>query len=295
MNRRNRVVGRPQKRRIRCMTQQYQTISDALHWLVRHQQEQPTLGDLARQFGLSEAHLQRTFQDFAGVSPKQFLKHLTRSEALRRLRSGESVLDAALGSGLSGPGRLHDLLVTTEAMTPGEARRQGAGVDMYWGTGDTPFGPALVAWTPRGITFLAFCSRKSSRTALAELDAQWPGCRFIESPAQDLLDQVFARTRQQPLKVWLRGSPFQLKVWEALLAIPSGMHCSYGTLARHLEMPSASRAVGTAVGRNPVSWLIPCHRVITSLGGLGGYRWGTDTKQALIAYEAACLATAEAA
>lgn len=273
--------------RIRSMNTQYETIANALHWLVEHQQEQPSLARLAAHLGLSEAHLQRTFQSFAGVSPKQFLKHLTRDEALNRLRRGESVLDAALGSGLSGPGRLHDLLLTTEALTPGQARRLGAGVTMHWGLGMSPFGAAFIAWTDKGITFLAFCTGRSPQQALQELQAQWPDAELHQSPAQAVLDAVFDRSAQQPLKVWLRGSPFQLKVWEALLAIPSGMHCSYGALAATLGRPSASRAVGTAVGRNPVSWLIPCHRVITSLGGPGGYRWGVDTKLAMIAFEAA--------
>jgi AraC family transcriptional regulator of adaptative response/methylated-DNA-[protein]-cysteine methyltransferase len=220
------------------------------------------------------------------VTPKQYLKHLTRNEALRRLREGETVLDAALGSGLSGPGRLHDLLVTTEALTPGEARRRGDGVSMNWGTGQTPFGPALVAWTDKGITFLGFCTGKSADQALSELQAQWPDAVLSQAAAQPLLDHAFSGAGEQPLKVWLRGSPFQLKVWEALLAIPQGLHCSYGSLAQSLDHPKASRAVGTAVGRNPVSWLIPCHRVITSLGGPGGYRWGIDTKLAMIAFEA---------
>lgn len=268
------------------MNRQYDTIADALHWLVRHQSEQPSLAQLANHVGLSEAHLQRTFQEFAGVTPKQFLKHLTRDEALRRLRQGESVLEAALGSGLSGPGRLHDLLITTEAVTPGQARRLGAGLTMHQGVGQTPFGPALLAWTDMGITFLAFCTAKTSRQALQELRVQWPDASLVEGEAQPLLDTAFDGAGERPLRVWLRGSPFQLKVWEALLAIPSGLHCSYGTLAQSLGRPSASRAVGTAVGRNPVSWLIPCHRVITSLGRPGGYRWGIDTKLAMIAFEA---------
>lgn len=268
------------------MDRHYDTIGEALHWLVTHQQEQPSLSRLADHVGLSEAHLQRVFQEFAGVTPKQFLKHLTREEALRRLRRGESVLDAALGAGLSGPGRLHDLLLTTEALTPGEARRAGQGVAMRWGTGATPFGPALLAWTDRGITFLAFCTERDPGEALAELQDQWPDAQLVESPAQPHLDRIFAAAGTGPLRVWLRGSPFQLKVWEALLAIPEGAHCSYGALAAALGQPTASRAVGTAVGRNPVSWLIPCHRVITSLGGPGGYRWGLPTKLAMVACEA---------
>jgi AraC family transcriptional regulator of adaptative response/methylated-DNA-[protein]-cysteine methyltransferase len=268
------------------MNRQYDIIATALDWLVRNQHSQPGLAELSASVGLSEAHLQRTFQAFTGVSPKQFLKHLTREEALRRLRDGETVLDAALGSGLSGPGRLHDLLVTTEAITPGEARRQGGGVRLRYGKGQTPFGPAFIAWNERGITFLGFCTHRSAEEALEELRAQWPDAVLEPAPAQQLLNRVFGNTSDRPLEVWLRGSPFQLKVWEALLRIPEGLQCSYGSLAVFLGRPSASRAVGTAVGRNPVSWLIPCHRVITSLGGPGGYRWGIETKLAMVGTEA---------
>ena len=199
------------------------------------------------------------------------------------------MLDAALDAGLSGPGRLHDLLLTTDAVTPGEARRRGADLTLSTGIGPTPFGPALVAWTERGLTFLAFTRERGEALAREELAAQWPDARFVEAPteAQRWLGRVFEGSESGPLPLWLRGSPFQLKVWEALLAIPPGTHSSYGQLAAALGKPSASRAVGTAVGRNPVSWLIPCHRVITRSGTLGGYRWGLTTKQAMIGVEAA--------
>jgi len=271
------------------MNTQYEMVAEAMHWMISNQHSQPGLEDLADHVGLSAAHLQRTFQEFAGVSPKQFLKHLTRQQALDRLRKGASVLDAALDSGLSGPGRLHDLIVTTEALTPGEARRRGAGVDMDYGFAMTPFGRSLVAWTGRGITFLGFCHDRSPEDALNELRGQWPDARLRQSDASaaELLEGVFAGVHKQPIRVWLRGSPFQLKVWEALLAIPPGAHCTYGQIARFLGQPGAGRAVGTAVGRNPVSLIIPCHRVITSLGGPGGYRWGVDTKLAIIGFEAA--------
>ncbi len=269
--------------------QQNDLMAEALYWLVEHQQQQPSLGQLSSHIGLSQSHLQRTFQEHVGVSPKQFLKYLTKEQALRRLQGGETVLDTAIDCGLSGPGRLHDLIVTTEAMTPGEARNAGSEVEISYGFGMTPFDDALVAWTARGISFLAFCHHTGRPEALRQLHQQWSGASFLESQdnAERFLNDVFAKTRSQPLRVWLRGSPFQLKVWEALLAIPPGTHCTYGQIAAYLDRPKASRAVGTAVGRNPVSWLIPCHRVITSMGTLGGYRWGTDTKQALIAFESA--------
>jgi AraC family transcriptional regulator of adaptative response/methylated-DNA-[protein]-cysteine methyltransferase len=268
---------------------QYDLMADALHWLVANQQHQPSLGQLSEHIGLSQSHLQRTFQAFVGVSPKQFLKYLTKEQALMRLQHGATVLNAALDCGLSGTGRLHDLMVSTEAMTPGEARQSGRGVRILHGFGITPFGEVLLGWTTRGINFLAFCYDKGRREALRQLQQQWSGASFTESgaEAQNLAQQIFTTTREQPLRVWLRGSPFQLKVWEALLAIPPGTHCTYGQIAAFLDRPRASRAVGSAVGRNPVSWLIPCHRVITSLGTPGGYRWGIGTKRALIAYEAA--------
>jgi AraC family transcriptional regulator of adaptative response/methylated-DNA-[protein]-cysteine methyltransferase len=268
---------------------QYELVSDALYWLVENRQRQPGLQELAAHVGFSPSHLQRTFRAFAGVSPKQFLKFLTKEQALERLRKGASVLDAALDCGLSGTGRLHDLLITTEALTPGEARNAGRGVEIRFGYGPTPFGDALLGWTGRGISFLGFTRCKGRRHALAELRGQWPGAALIRSPqeATTLLERIFRVGDGQPLNVWLRGSPFQLKVWEALMSIAPGTHATYGQLAEQLAAPLASRAVGGAIGRNPVSWLIPCHRVITSAGTLGGYRWGTDTKQALIGYESA--------
>lgn len=269
------------------MDTHHEMISRALRYLVTHQAEQPGLDALARHLGRSEGHVQRTFQAYAGLSPKQFLRMLTREKALERLARGANVLDAALDSGLSGPGRLHDLLLSTDAMTPGEARRRGAGVLLEHGVGASPFGRALVAWNDRGLTFLGFTDTGRDH-CLRELAGQWPDATLRENPAvaQEWIRAIFERSDQEPLKLWLRGSPFQLKVWEALLAIPVGRHVSYRQIAERLGKPRASRAVGTAVGRNPISWLIPCHRVITSAGGLGGYRWGLEAKQAMIGVEA---------
>ncbi len=267
---------------------QFETVSRAIYWLVENQHQQPTLSEMSEQFGISEFHLQKTFQELAGVSPKQFLKYLSKEEAKTRLQKGQTVLDTALDLGLSGPGRLHDLLVTTEALTPGQARQAGRGVEMNYGFGSTPFGDALLAWTARGINFLAFCHIHGREHSLANLSQQWYGAKLSEQPdlANTYLQKVFDRNRNNQLKLWLRGSPFQLKVWEALLRIPPSSHCTYGQIARHLGKPRASRAIGTAIGRNPISWLIPCHRVITSIGTLGGYRWGLETKQAMIGFEA---------
>lgn len=269
-------------------SRQFDTISRALYWLVQNQHQQPGLKDLSRHIGISEFHLQKTFQQLVGVTPKQFLKYLSKEEAISRLKQGQTILDTSLDIGLSGPGRLHDLLVTTEAITPGQARQSGLGVSMNFGFGSTMFGDALIAWTDRGISFLGFNLTHGRDFALNGLKNQWPGLELEEDTrsAGKLLEQVFNRPESEPLQVWLKGSPFQLKVWEALLRIPPSFHCTYGQIANYLGNPKAGRAIGTAVGRNPVSWLIPCHRVITSMGTLGGYRWGLDTKQAMIGYEA---------
>jgi AraC family transcriptional regulator of adaptative response/methylated-DNA-[protein]-cysteine methyltransferase len=269
--------------------QHYLLIAQALHWLCQNQKSQPSLEELANHVGLSPYYMQRLFQEWTGVSPKQFLKYLTKVEAMERLRQGKTVLDSALSSGLSGPGRLHDLLITTQAMTPGEAKRKGLGVDVNYGYGMTPFGEALLAWTDKGVCFLGFCHEAGRQHTWEHFKQQWPDANLIEnnSAAGKKIAEIFTETNHKQLKVWLRGSPFQLKVWEALLKLPVGSHCTYGQLAAFTGSAGASRAVGSAVGRNPVSWLIPCHRVINSLGGLGGYRWGTNTKQAMIGYEAA--------
>jgi AraC family transcriptional regulator of adaptative response/methylated-DNA-[protein]-cysteine methyltransferase len=270
----------------------YQLIAEALHWLCENQQNQPSLEELADHVGLSPHYLQRLFQDWAGVSPKQFLKYLTKAQAMERLRQGQTVLDTAISSGLSGPGRLHDLLITTQALTPGEAKRKGLGVEMSYGYGMTPFGEALLAWTDRGVCFLGFCHEEGKQYTWDHFTRQWPDAKPTENTRQasDKLAEIFNGAKSTQLKIWLRGSPFQLRVWEALLNLPTGTHCSYGQLASLTGNAGASRATGSAIGRNPVSWLIPCHRVINSLGSLGGYRWGIHTKQAMIGYEAAISA-----
>lgn len=269
--------------------QHYQLIAESLFWLCENQDRQPGLDELAEHVGLSPQYLQRVFQNWAGVTPKQFLKYLTKTDALKRLGQGQTVLNAALESGLSGPGRLHDLLITTEAMTPGEARRKGMGVEVAFGYGSTPFGEALLSWTDKGICFLGFSHEIGREHTWNHFKQQWPDAALHEetASAQHKLASIFDGASQQELKLWLRGSPFQLRIWEALLKLPSGIHCTYGQLASHIGKAGASQATGSAIGRNPVSWLIPCHRVINSLGTLGGYRWGLNTKQAMIGFEAA--------
>jgi len=269
--------------------QQYDLIADAIRWMVEHRAEQPDLNRLSLAMGVSPHHLQRTFQRWAGVSPKQFLKSLTRNAALARLKEGCSVLDAALESGLSGPGRLHDLLISTDALTPGEIRMRGEGVELHYGFGESPFGEALIAWTLRGINFLGFCQEDGSAQTLMVFRNQWSKARLSEDStgAQSWLDTIFSESHDKPIPLWLRGSAFQLKVWEALLEIPEGTHSTYGQIAMLVGHPGAARAVGTAIGSNPLAYIIPCHRVIRQAGEIGGYRWGETTKRAIIGYEAA--------
>ncbi len=190
------------------------------------------------------------------------------------LRSNRDCLDQ---------GRLHDLVVSTDALTPGEIRKHGAGVELHYGFGETPFGRALISWTGRGISFLGFCEETGDENVLRSLKKQWANAQFVEDSgaAQRWLDRVFDGSRDQPISVWLRGSPFQLKVWQALIRIPEGQHATYGQLATQIGHPGAARAAGTAIGANPVAWIIPCHRVIRQMGELGGYRWGEITKERL--------------
>lgn len=266
----------------------FDLVSRSIEWMAIHQSEQPDLNRLSGAMGVSPHHLQRTFQLWAGVSPKQFLKSLTRKAALARLDAGCSVLDAALESGLSGPGRLHDLLISTDALTPGEIRQRGKGISLSYGFGDSLFGEVLVSWTPRGINFLGFCQEKGAESTLAGLRQQWSNALFEDdsSTAQKWLDIIFSDGLEKPIPVWLRGSPFQLKVWEALLEIPEGTHATYGQIASMVGNPGAARAVGTAIGSNPLAYIIPCHRIIRQMGEIGGYRWGESTKRAIVGYEA---------
>ena len=270
-------------------TPQFEVIKQAIGWLAENRKRQPTLSELSRYTGYSQHHLQRTFQEWAGVSPKQFLKFLTRDEAIRRLSVGHSVLETAIETGLSSPGRLHDLLISTDALSPGELKRRCDGMTIEFGFGNTPFGLALLAWNTRGINFLGFCEDEKPETTLDSLRQQWPGATFKQSSGQAriFLKMIFLKCEGTPIRVWLRGSPFQIKVWQALLAVPEGAHATYGQIAASIGKSGAGRSVGTAIGKNPVAWIIPCHRVIKQQGELGGYRWGLQTKSAMIGYEAA--------
>jgi AraC family transcriptional regulator, regulatory protein of adaptative response / methylated-DNA-[protein]-cysteine methyltransferase len=267
----------------------YRTVECAIEYLRDHAREQPRLADVAAHAGLSEFHFQRQFSEWAGISPKRFLQYLTKEYAKEALRC-EDVLEAAYAAGLSGPGRLHDLLVTCEAVSPGEHRSLGEGVAIAYGFHATPFGECLIAHTARGICRLAFVGSGGRGAEIGELERNWPRARLARDQAatEKLLAPIFdPANRAKPLHLWVKGSNFQIKVWEALLRIAPGELASYEQVARSLGAARASRAVGTAIGANPIALLIPCHRVIRKAGDPGDYRWGLTRKRALIAREAA--------
>lgn len=265
-------------------------MATAIRYLEEHYARQPSLADVAAAAGLSPHHFQRLFRRWVGVSPKRFMQHLTLEHTRQALREGRSVLAASLDAGLSGPGRLHDLFVTFEAMTPGEFKASGRGLEVTYGVVPCPFGDAVVAETDRGICGLAFAGPDGHETALDSLRAHWPRAdvRRDQDRAAATAAKVFSvRRAPERLLLDLRGTNFQVKVWEALLRIPPGALVSYGDVADAIGQPTAQRAVASAVARNPVSFLIPCHRVIRRSGALGEYRWGTDRKRAIVAWEAA--------
>lgn len=267
----------------------YDRMAEALSWLVARAEEQPALAELAAHMGLSEFHVQKLFARWAGISPKRFLQHLSHERARAALRAGEDLLTVSAAAGLSGPGRLHDLLITCEAASPGEFKSGGAGLRISWGVAATPFGPALLASSTRGLMKLAF-TEDGGKTELAELQQEWPAAELHNDDvaSAQLVAQMFsAYQKPEPVHLFVKGSQFQLKVWQALLQLPEGRLLSYGALARAIGQPTASRAVGSAVGANPVALLIPCHRVIRANGVLGEYRWGEARKRALVGLELA--------
>lgn len=257
-----------------------------LEWLAGHVLEQPPLEAIAARAGLSPCHFQRLFTRWVGLSPKKYLQALTLERARSRLEADASALETAYDVGLSGPGRLHDLFVRLEAVTPGEYRARGAGLAIRYGFPPTPFGPCLLMVTERGVCGLAFCGERDRERTLAALVRGWENARLLadEDAARAAAERVFAA--REPVEVLVRGTTLQVKVWEALLAIPSGSLATYETVAGQVGRPRATRAVAGAVARNAVAYLIPCHRVIRKDGLLGGYRWGLAHKLALIAREA---------
>ena len=267
----------------------YERIAQVIRFLDARHVEQPDLTTLAGRAGLSEFHFHRLFAAWAGVTPKDFLQCLTLAHAKELLRAGESILDVALESGLSGPGRLHDLCVNLEAASPGELKSGGAGWTLSFGLAASPFGKCLIAESPRGICHLSFV--ENEKMSLAELQKDWPQAKLKrdDSVAARLATRIFARPddsgSQPALRAFVRGTPFQVRVWRALLQVPSGTLTSYGRLASSIGKPTASRAVGAAVGQNPLAYLIPCHRVIRETGVIGDYHWGTIRKRAMIVWE----------
>jgi AraC family transcriptional regulator of adaptative response/methylated-DNA-[protein]-cysteine methyltransferase len=270
----------------------YSRIEKAILFLEQNFQDQPSLGEIARSVNLSEFHFQRLFRRWAGISPKRFLEFLTVEYAKELLAESRSVLDATYETGLSSPGRLHDLFTHVEAVTPGEFKSRGTGLNIDYGFHWSPFGICLLAVTDRGICALSFLLHADQEEAVRDLKRQWAGARFEENSERTapLVDQVFPPTGpkgSRALSLFLRGTNFQIKVWQALLRIPEGSVVSYEDLALHLGKPGAARAVGSAVGQNPIAFLIPCHRVIRKMGVTGNYGGGPARKKAMLAWEAA--------
>lgn len=271
----------------------YDRIARVIRYLDEHHSAQPDLAALAAHAGLSPSHFHRLFSSWAGVTPKDFLQCLTLAHAKVLLHQGDSVLDAALAAGLSGPGRLHDLCVNLEAASPGELKSGGAGWTITAGIADSPFGPCLIGESPRGICHLAFVESPDGTAEWADMHAGWPQAQLRRNDGISAAHaaRIFAPSRangaRQPLRAFVRGTAFQVRVWRALLQLPAGTLVSYGQLAAALGKPSAARAVGTAIAQNPLAYLVPCHRVIRETGIVGEYRWGRIRKRAMLAWESA--------
>jgi AraC family transcriptional regulator, regulatory protein of adaptative response / methylated-DNA-[protein]-cysteine methyltransferase len=267
----------------------YARIEKAIRYLDENFRRQPALAEVAAAVGLSDYHFQRLFRRWAGVSPKRFLQFLTAEYARDLLRESWTVLDTAYEAGLSGPGRLHDLLVGVDGVTPGEARRLGAGVVIRHGVHPSPFGDFLLAATDRGVCALTFLDEGGRERALAGVAARWPNATLREDRASTLplAEKIFAGADGERVPLHLEGTNFQIRVWEALLRVPGGSVVTYEQIATSLGSPRAVRAVGTAVGRNPIAYAIPCHRVIRKTGAFGEYRWGAARKRAILGWEAA--------
>jgi len=271
----------------------YERIADAVAFLEEHWRRRPSLDDVANCVGLSKFHFQRLFSRWAGISPKRFVQYLTIDRARELLAQGRPLLDVSIDLDLSGPGRLHDLFVSIDAVTPGEFKRRGGDLTIRYGIHPSPFGRCLIGLTPRGICFLGFVEDQDSRAAEALIHDRWPRAHLV-SASEDtapLVRRIFlpqpARRGLKPLPLLLSGTNFQIKVWEALLHIPSGEVATYQEVARAVGQPKAARAVGSAVGANPVSFLVPCHRVIRKSGIAGDYFWGGTRKRAMLWREAA--------
>ncbi len=278
----------------------YFRIEKVIHYLEEHFQEQPGLEELADYLNLSPYHFQRLFKRWAGISPKRFLQFLTIEYAKKLLTEHHSVLDATYESGLSGPGRLHDLFVTIDAVTPGDFKLKGSGLQICYGIHPTPFGECLLAVTGRGVCGLSFITDSGKEEAVSELKDRWERAKLKQSPqkTKPWIDRIFhsdSRNDRDSISLFFKGTNFQIKVWEALLRIPTGFVCTYEDIASYIGQPKAARAVGNAVAINPIAYLIPCHRVIRKSGGFGKYGYGTARKKAMIGWEMAKRYNREAA
>jgi AraC family transcriptional regulator of adaptative response/methylated-DNA-[protein]-cysteine methyltransferase len=269
----------------------YDTVRRAIAFISKSWRSQPTIEAMAEAAGVTPDELHHLFRRWAGLTPKAFMQALTLDHARGLLRKSASVLDAALDSGLSGPGRLHDLFVTHEAMSPGEWKNGGAGMRLVFGFHPSPFGAAIVIASDRGLAGLAFADAGGEQAALADMKRRWPNATYVEDQARTatLARRVFDTKlwrADQPLRVVLIGTDFEVRVWQTLLKIPLGKATTYSSIAANVDRPKASRAVGAAVGKNPVSFVVPCHRVIGKSGALTGYHWGITRKQAMLGWEA---------
>jgi len=271
------------------MSESYPIIEDALKYIEENFKSQPSLEEIAVHLNISPFHLQRTFKEWVGISPKRFLQFLTVDHARQLLKESRSVLDATFESGLSSPGRMHDLFVSMDAVTPGEYKSLGSGLHIAYGIYDSPFGKCVIAATQRGMCFMGFYSGSTTNDFLNDMTGRFPNAQFEHDNSRTDLYYNAIFVEEEPktkIKLFVRGTNFQVKVWEALLRIPQGMVCSYQDIAAMIKNPKASRAVGGAVGSNPISYLIPCHRVIQNMGIFGNYHWGSARKKAMLVWEA---------
>jgi len=272
-------------------SEDYERIAQAIAFMREHHLHQPDLPTIAQYVNLSEYHFQRLFTKWAGISPKRFLQYLTVEYAKSRIAETKNLLDLTLDVGLSSPGRLHDLFVNLEAMSPGEFKTGGAGLQIWYGIHDTPFGKSLIATTARGICNLYFLDAMDENNAIQTLHQEWKKAEIMSDcrVTQEISDRIFnpsALNTGKPLVLFVKGTNFQIQIWRGLLKIPFGSMTTYKSLATAINRPTAARAVGNAVGSNPISYLIPCHRVIRESGELGGYRWGIERKTAILGWEA---------
>ena len=278
----------------------YDSVRRAIAFISEHWRAQPTIEAIADAAGATPDELHHLFRRWAGLTPKAFIQALTLDHAKSLLRDSASILDAALDSGLSGPGRLHDLFVTHEALSPGEWKSGGASMTLRYGFHPSPFGTAIVIATDRGLAGLAFADSGGEQAALADMQGRWPNATYVEAYlstaplAQRIFDPKLWRP-DQPLRVVLIGTDFEVRVWETLLKIPMGKAVAYSDIANKINSPKASRAVGAAVGKNPISFVVPCHRALGKDGKLTGYHWGITRKQAILGWEAGQLSAAKAA